>query len=73
MWLGHEPSWKAIADRRLKFGTSKFKVSLVYGSDFGVTAELSAGLKGVGVKLGGAFAKFETTEWYFEGEFADVT
>jgi hypothetical protein len=70
VWLGHEASWQALAERRLRFGTSKFQVSLRFEDDFGISAKLKADLEGLGIKLGGNFSAFESTEWEFEGEFA---
>ena len=33
-------------------------------------ASLKLGLDKLGVKFGGSYAEFESTEWEFEGEFA---
>ena len=70
IWFGHEPSWQAVADRRLKFGTATFSATLRYEEDFGVNAEARAAFAGFGVKVGGNFEEFQATLWHFEGEFA---
>lgn len=70
VWFNHEPTWRAIARRRLEFGLKTFDISLNYSDDYGTTAELKATLEGVGVSLGGKFTEFESTEWRFAGEFS---
>ncbi len=69
LWLGYEHSWQSLANRRLKFGTTKFQVSLKYEDDYGINANMNAGLESIGFKLGGQFSDFESTAWEFEGEF----
>lgn len=70
IWFGHEPSWQAVADRRLKFNTSKFHAELHYEDSFGIDAKVKVGIEKLGVNLGGHFTDFETTVWEFDGEFA---
>lgn len=70
VWYGHEASWQALAQRRLKHRTSKLRATLSYTESFGVDASLKASVEGVGLKLGGSFNDFESTSWEFEGEFA---
>ncbi len=70
VWFGHEASWQALAERRLKFNTSSFRAELSYEDSFGVDGKLKLGLDGIGLKLGGNFTEFEETVWKFEGEFA---
>ncbi len=59
-----------MAHRRLEYGTSRFKARLSYEDSFGIDANLKVGLDNLGVKLGGNYSEFESTEWEFEGEFA---
>ena len=70
MWYGQEASWQAVAQRRLKFRTTKFQAKLNYSDSFGIDASLKAKIEGVGLKLGGSFHDFQSTTWEFEGEFA---
>lgn len=73
VWYPHEPSWQALAQRRIEFGTSTFRIELTYDEDFGVDGGLVAALEGIGVRLGGSFRAFERTRWEFEGTFAPIT
>jgi hypothetical protein len=70
IWLGHEPSWQALAERRLEFGTTNFSAELRYDQDYGISAELKAAIAGIKVELGGDFSEFRSTVWQFSGEFA---
>ncbi len=69
LWLGYEHSWQSLANRRIKYGTTKFQVSLRYEDDYGINANMRIGLEGIGFKLGGLFSNFESTLWEFDGEF----
>ena len=53
----------------MKFQTTKFKVSLDYNDDFGVSVELKSKLEQFNVKVGGNFKEFQSTSWSFDGEF----
>ncbi|MFO0760492.1 MAG: hypothetical protein U0359_28690 [Byssovorax sp.] len=70
VWLGHEPSWQALAERRIKYNTSRFRAELRYEDSFGIDGKLKAGIERLGIDLGGRFAEFESTVWELEGEFA---
>lgn len=70
VWYEHEPSWLALARRRMQFKTKTFNVELVYSEDYGISAELHVGLEKLGIKFGGNYQRFETTRWDFEGTFA---
>jgi hypothetical protein len=70
LWLAHEPSWQALARRRMEFGASTFRIELQYDEDFGVDGGLVAALEGVGIRAGGSFRAFERTRWELEGVFA---
>ena len=69
VWYGHEASWQALAQRRLKNNMSKFKVVLHYEEDFGINAAFKVSLEKLGIGMGGKFNSFESTAWEFEGEF----
>jgi hypothetical protein len=72
VWYPHEPSWQALARRRIEFGSSTFRIELSYDEDFGVDGGLVAALEGVGIRVGGSFRAFERTRWEFEGTFAPI-
>lgn len=69
VWFKSEPSWQALAERRLKYNTQTFHTQLTYREDYGINTNLTLGLQKSGVKFGGNFNKFESTLWEFEGEF----
>lgn len=69
VWFEHEPSWQALARRRLEFGTKTFSAELTYTDDFGVDADIKVGIDKLGIRVGGSFARFESTRWEFEGSF----
>lgn len=69
-WYAHEPSWRAVAERRMKFNTAKFQATLNYTESYGIDAKLKVAVEGAGLKLGGEFTEFAATSWQFEGEFA---
>lgn len=69
VWYAHEPSWVALAERRLEHGVKKFKGTLEYKEDFGISGELVTLLEGWKVRVGGSYASFESTKWSFEGEY----
>jgi len=70
VWFKSEPTWQALAERRLKFNTQTFRIQLAYKEDYGINTSLTLGLEKCGVKLGGSFTKFEATLWEFEGDFS---
>lgn len=72
VWIETEPSWQALARRRLEYGTTRFSTTLRYEDSFGVDGSLTAGLKNAGAELGATYQNFESTQWDFEGEFAQV-
>ncbi len=72
-WYAHEPTWQALARRRLEFGTDHCKTTLNYDEDFGVDGGIALSLERVGVRIGGSFRSFERTHWEFECTFAQPT
>ena len=48
VWYQHEPTWKAIAEGRMRFGLREFLLNVTYEDDFGV----NAGLKALAFKSG---------------------
>ncbi|MCX6628387.1 MAG: DUF697 domain-containing protein [Candidatus Solibacter sp.] len=73
VWYEHEPIWRDIAEQRLRQGLEQFELKVEYNDDFGIDAELLAGLgkllKIAGVRLSGAYTKFKSTIWLVEVEF----
>lgn len=55
LWLNEEPLWKAMIELRLKNWISSFQVEFSYDTNFDVDASLVAGIKGIGLKIGGDF------------------
>lgn len=70
VWFAHEPTWQAIARRRMEFATDTIKTELQYDEDFGVGADMALALERVGLRIGGSFRSFERTRWEFEATFA---
>lgn len=71
-WLQFEPTWNQIADARLGSGLREIDVELRYDDDFGVGADLVAGLTRLGLRIGGDFTRYERTHWNFHADFEAV-
>jgi len=69
VWYPHEPTWKRIAEDRIKFGLQQFSLKLQYTDDYGVNADLAVDAQNAGFSLGGSFEKHQTTVWLIEGTF----
>jgi hypothetical protein len=68
IWYSHEPNWQVAAEGRLHYNSMQQNWSLVYESDFGITANAVSTLnllklKLFQLKIGGEFRQFEKTEW----------
>ncbi|KAI9005582.1 hypothetical protein DFJ74DRAFT_691305 [Hyaloraphidium curvatum] len=72
LWFEHEPTWKHLAQRRMKYKTTTFQAELRYEDSYGIDRNLKAGLKGFGIEFGQNFTDFQTTVWEFEGEFSEL-
>lgn len=70
VWYHHEPTWKQLAEGRLKFGLRKFSLQLIYNDDFSVNAGLKLKAEKAGFDLGGKFTDHVTTSWSISGTFA---
>jgi hypothetical protein len=68
-WFNHEPTWKNIAEGRIKFGMKKFSLKLQYVDDYEVNADLTTNITKAGLSLGGSFSEHEKTVWTMEGTF----
>lgn len=69
VWFHHEPTWKNVADGRLKFGMTSFSLNLQYTEDYGVNASMKAKVAESGFDLGGEFEKHASTTWQLTGKF----
>lgn len=69
VWYHHEPTWKNVADGRLKFGMTSFSLNLQYSEDYGVNASMKAKVAESGFDLGGEFEKHSSTTWQLTGKF----
>jgi hypothetical protein len=68
-WYHHEPLWQAMAEARLNFGASAFKVKFSYENDFGIDASVCATVEGVGLKVGGKFDAGQSIAQQYEVKF----
>jgi len=64
VWYQDEATWQELARQRLEHGLDTLQqLTLSYRDDFGVTAEASAGLSALGLKIGGQFERQVDTTW----------
>ncbi|NER36683.1 MAG: hypothetical protein F6J93_22315 [Oscillatoria sp. SIO1A7] len=73
VWYRHEPTWKSIAEGRLKFGLKNFSLNVSYEDDFGVHAGLKASAIKAGLDIGGKFEDHQSTVWRIEGTFREIS
>ena len=71
-WFEHEPLWQEVARARLEAGLESFELDIHYTDDFGVNAELSAKVEGIGIDIGGPFNGNEQEMWRLSGNFRPV-
>lgn len=69
IWFPHEKIWQSLVERRLSYGTTKFKINLSYQDDYNVNASLGLALNKIGAKFGASSLEFHKTVWKIEGEF----
>jgi hypothetical protein len=69
VWFPHEPTWKMLADGRIKSGLHDFSLAVNYEDDFGVNAALKARVQKAGLDIGGTFAGHVSTTWRLSGKF----
>ncbi|MBV8987153.1 MAG: hypothetical protein JO372_01205 [Solirubrobacterales bacterium] len=71
VWYQHEPSWRTIAEGRLKYGLRNCSLIVSSTEDYGIDTELAAKLRRRKIlSLGGEFTKHVDTIWVMEGTFA---
>ncbi|WP_441000272.1 hypothetical protein [Fodinibius sp. SL11] len=68
-WYHYEPTWKAIAESRMKFGLKDFDLRLEYSDNYGIDAEFKAKVQNSGFQVKGEFDQFKKTTWHFYGTF----
>ncbi len=68
-WLATEPLWNTMANARLNYWVTSFRVKFSYASDFGINAEFEAGVKGLGLKAGGEFHQQKNVDQEYLVEF----
>jgi hypothetical protein len=69
VWFKHEPTWKSIADGRLKYGLDAFRLNVTYKDNYGVDSKLAAAIQGAGLGIGGKFETHLSTIWQINGSF----
>ena len=69
IWFEHEPTWKQVADGRIKYGSESFSLNLTYNEDYGINGQLKAKLVKSGLEIGGDFQEHSSTIWVIEGSF----
>lgn len=69
VWLSGERSWQTLVLARREHGAANLSLSLRYETDFGVDANLTAKIEGVGLKIGGKFAEQRDTVWRLDAKF----
>jgi uncharacterized protein (DUF697 family) len=74
VWYAHEPTWRQIAEGRLKYGLRDFSLDVRYQDNFGINAKLAATMQSVDptLDLGGAFVEHQATIWRIVGLFGDA-
>jgi len=68
-WLPFEPSWKILKEMRLDNHVSSYGVEYTYTEDFGINAELSAQIKGLGLSIGGDYKEMKKYEYKYNVNF----
>ncbi|WP_150274397.1 hypothetical protein [Paenibacillus tepidiphilus] len=69
VWYHHEPTWKQIADGRLKYGMKDFSLTVRYEDDLGVNTGLKLAATKANLEIGGSFEDHQSTVWKIIGEF----
>jgi hypothetical protein len=69
VWFPHESTWKQVVDGRVKFGLTKFSLTLQYQEDYGINLKLKGRVGKLGLDLGGQFLQHESTTWEIHGRF----
>jgi hypothetical protein len=69
VWYEHEPMWQSVAEGRLTYKSTDFRLDVAYKDDYGINAQLNQKVALTKVSLGGKFQEHKSTLWRMEGEF----
>jgi hypothetical protein len=72
IWYPHEPSWRMVAEGRIRRGLTAFALNVESTDDYGINAdfEVKVGRTKL-LQLGGEFTAHRATKWVIEGRFAN--
>jgi hypothetical protein len=68
-WLVSEPTWISMQEERIHGNLRKSIVEVNYDDEMGISSEVAATFKGIGIKIGGSYKDFSKKKWIFEVEF----
>lgn len=69
VWFPHEPTWRQVAEGRIKYGLQEFQLAVRYEDDYGIDAGFKLSVQKAGLDLGGSFQQHESTTWRINGTF----
>jgi hypothetical protein len=73
VWFNHEPTWRAVAEGRARYGLREFQLQVTSREDFGIDVDVASKIRQLKVlSLGGGFTKQVDTSWLLEGTFGEV-
>jgi hypothetical protein len=73
VWFNHEPTWRAVADGRARYGLREFQLQVTSREDFGINADVASKIRRLKVlSLGGGFTQQVDTSWLLEGTFGEA-
>lgn len=72
-WLAYEPSWREIADGRIKQGLERFSIKLEHTDDFGVNIKVAGEFKKAKAELSGEFKESARSINSVTGEFWPIS
>jgi hypothetical protein len=70
VWYHYEPTWKMVADGRLKYGLNEFSLNVSYKDDFGIGGKLKTEIEKTGFEVGANFTNHTATVWNISGNFS---
>jgi hypothetical protein len=73
IWYSQEPSWRMVAEGRLRHGLTDFELKVEWSDDYGINADFQAKVRRKKLlELGGDFLAHKNTLWTIEGTFAPL-
>lgn len=72
VWYHYEPTWKMVADGRLKYGLNEFSLNVSYKDDYGIGAKLKTEIEKTGFEVGSNFTRHTATVWNISGKFSGI-